>query len=230
MVGNRLEAVNQGEMIGEREQFVGGKSRLNQDNRLTGAPNGNFEDPASDDNSVHTPTLGEDRLMSGWRSHNPRFRTADKVMKMINRTVHSICVVVLAAALGACGSSDGSSDAAELAGGSGDQQAGSVTAESLGDFPVPGPGVGNAALTSDSDELRAYIITFPAADYAGVVAFYDDWTATQTDDYQRIEAESGGVSWTLVSGEAGHHRIIAASPALPGEDLAFVTLADGRTD
>ena len=149
------------------------------------------------------------------------------VMKMISRTIYSISVLVLAAALGACGGSDGSSDTAEVAG---DQQAGSVTAETLGDFPVPGPGVGNAALTSDSEELRAYTITFPAADYAAVVAFYDEWTATQTDDYQRTEAESGGVSWTLVSGETGHNRIIAASPALPGEDLAFVTLADGRTD
>ncbi len=148
---------------------------------------------------------------------------------MTIRQRHAILVVVFLVMLSACGGSNGSAGTTEPDTPGSNQQAGSVAGQGLGDFPIPVPGVGNAALTSDSDELRVYTITFPAEDFEAIIAFYDEWTSSQTNDYQRIEAESGGVSWTLVSGEPGHNQIIAASPALPGEELAFVTLADGRS-
>ena len=148
---------------------------------------------------------------------------------MTIRKLHPALVVVFLVVLGACGSENGSTGISDPLSPGSDQQADSVSGQDLGDFPIPGPGVGSAALTSDSEELRAYTITFPAEDYEAIIAFYDDWTSSQTDDYQRLEAEAGGVSWTLVSGEPGHNRIIAASPGLPGEELGFVTLADGRS-
>jgi hypothetical protein len=73
---------------------------------------------------------------------------------------------------------------------------------------------------------KAYLVTFPADAYDSVATFYDEWTAAQPDTYQRVEAETGGVSWIL-SSESDRVRIIASIPALEGDDLASVSLTDG---
>lgn len=140
--------------------------------------------------------------------------------------------LVVALAFVACGGSDdasigdadpGGDPAATADGGGG---GGDVEATSLGDFPIPGPGVGEAALIADADGAKAYLVTFPADAFDAVQAFYDEWTASQPDTYQRIDAESGGVSWILTS-SSDRVRIIVLSPAIEGDSIASVSLTDG---
>lgn len=118
----------------------------------------------------------------------------------------------------------GSSDPGSSSADPGETGSGEAGAADLGDFPIPGPGVGEVALTTDSDEIKVYTITFAGADFESVRDFYDDWTQSEADDYQRTEAESGGVTWLAVIDD--RTRIIVVSPAVEGDDIAFVTLSD----
>ena len=144
------------------------------------------------------------------------------------------CLLAILLVLTACGggqdtggdgADDNSEESVAASGDTGDEPSESDSAD-LGDFPIPAPPVGEAALSSDSGGVKVYTITFPADQYDTVVAFYDDWTNSQPGDYSRTEAESGGVSWLLDSETDA--VIIAASPPLEGDDIAFVTLTSGE--
>jgi hypothetical protein len=119
--------------------------------------------------------------------------------------------------------SDNASTESDDGSGSGNGSTGSGAAD-LDDFPIPAPPVGDAALTTDAEDTRIYLITFSGSDFETVRDFYDDWTSSQSDDWQRTEAASGGVTWLATVGD--RVRAIVASPATESDDTAFVTLSD----
>ena len=69
-------------------------------------------------------------------------------------------------------------------------------------------------------------MTIPADQFDAAVAFYDDWTEASSDDYQRILAQSGGVTWLRTSGLVDSPRSIAVSAVDSDQDTTFVTLTD----
>lgn len=145
--------------------------------------------------------------------------------------------LVLALLLMGCSGDDGSTDdgtegaasdnaSTESDDGSGNEDdPSSGAAADLGDFPVPAPPVGEAALTTEAEGTTIYTITFPGSDFETVVDFYDDWTSSQGEEYQRTEAASGGVTWLATSGD--RIRVIVAAGPTESDDRGFVTLSDG---
>lgn len=108
------------------------------------------------------------------------------------------------------GSGEGSSDGA---------------AADIGDFPIPAPPGGTDAQKIEAEGLIAYNVTISADDFESVITFYDDWTSSQSDEYARTEAQSGGVIWVRTGGAQGTVRSVLASA--PGDrDTTFVSLTD----
>lgn len=156
-------------------------------------------------------------------------------MRHITRlsSIALVLVMVLVGCSGDGGSSDGGSNeggddnaSTESDDGSdaGDDSSNGGSAD-LGDLAIPAPPVGEAALTTDAEDTTIYTITFAGDDFEMVKDFYDDWTSSQSDQYQRTEAESGGVTWLATVDDRLH--IIALSPPIEGDDRGFVTLTDG---
>jgi hypothetical protein len=102
-------------------------------------------------------------------------------------------------------------------------------APDLGDVPIPAPPGSVAALTTDTGEIKVYSLTFDAGDLDAVIAFYDEWTSSQSDEYQRTDAGAGGVSWVRTSGPADQGRIISVLAPLEGDSIGLATLTDGFT-
>lgn len=137
-------------------------------------------------------------------------------------------LLVLTACSGDSGTADGDTNEGTDNGGAasdeGDVSSAGGSAADLEDFSIPGPPVGEAALTTEAEDTTIYTITFADDEFETVRDFYDDWTSSQSDEYQRTEAASGGVTWLATVGDRLH--IIALSPPIEGDDLGFVTLTD----
>lgn len=113
-------------------------------------------------------------------------------------------VALVAIALAGCGGSsddDPTSTTTESSNGSAGTDDSSNTSSSgetagvdLGTFSIPSPPGGLSVTTNELDDLTAHLVTVPADQFDAVVAFYDDWTEASSDDYQRIVAQSGGVT------------------------------------
>ena len=58
----------------------------------------------------------------------------------------------------------------------------------------------------------------PIDDVDTAISFYDEWTTSEADDYQRTDAEGGGVSWI------GDGRVIQVLAPLEGDDEVLITL------
>ena len=98
-------------------------------------------------------------------------------------------------------------------------------AADLDDFPIPAPPGGTDAQKIEAEGLIAYNVTISAGDFESVIAFYDDWTSSQSDEYARTETSSGGVIWVRTGGAQGTVRSVLASA--PGDrDTTFVTLTE----
>lgn len=87
-----------------------------------------------------------------------------------------------------------------------------------------------AVSTTPSGPLTIVQYTVPLDRQASTIAFYDDWTTSQSDDYQRTESESGGVSWQNAPAAGGEKHIIAVLSPLEGDDFVTVTLTVGPAE
>ena len=133
-----------------------------------------------------------------------------------------LLLVLVVAGCGDGGSSD------EEANGAGDGNAATGSDEGSGDdLSIPIPPVGDEPLTTETEDGTIYTIMFPGDDLEIVIDFYDDWTSSQDAEYQRTEAESGGVTWLATVG--GRLQIIAISPPLEGDNRGILTLTDSAT-
>ena len=62
------------------------------------------------------------------------------------------------------------------------------------------------------------------------IAYYDDWTDSEPDEYQRIAVESGGVSWQNAPELGAEMNIIAVLAPLEGDDFVVATLTTGPAE
>ena len=155
-----------------------------------------------------------------------------------------VCALTLAALLLAgCGDDDDASadtdaadteqvDADDGASASGDDDAtsggggGGGEPADLGDFPIPAPPGSTEIARTEVEGIVAVTLSVPVDSYDDVVAFYDDWTAADADEYQRVGAESGGVSWVRTSDPDNPGTIMLSAP-LEGDSETVLSLTSG---
>jgi hypothetical protein len=159
------------------------------------------------------------------------------------RRLTTTAIVLAAVALVGCGGddddsgADGSSGPAASSDSTADDSAeddrgggngaGADAAADLGDFPIPAPPGSTLTFTNEIDDITAHTITVPVGQMESAIAFYDDWTASEDDEYQRIVAESGGVSWVRTTGSsADSSRLILVSAPLEGDTEVLISLTD----
>lgn len=118
---------------------------------------------------------------------------------------------------------DAGNDASDA--GSGDSSNGGAAAD-LGDFPIPAPPNSELVFTNELEDITAHTVTVPIGDFESAIAFYDDWTSSESDDYQRVVAESGGVIWTRTTGSVDSARNILLSAPSEGDDVIMIGLTD----
>lgn len=152
------------------------------------------------------------------------------------RACMAICVTVAALAAG-CGDDDAATDAssptepsesaddASTADGDSDDSATQVAGSS-----VPLPPQADAVATSESGPITIVQFIVPLDRQDATIAFYDDWTAAQPDEYQRAAAENGGVSWQNAPETGAEKNIIAVLSPLAGDDFVAVTLTSGPAE
>jgi 4-hydroxyphenylpyruvate dioxygenase-like putative hemolysin len=77
------------------------------------------------------------------------------------------------------------------------------------------------------DDVTAHTVTIHADTFDAVIAFYDEWTASSPDEYQRVVAAAGGVTWLASIESDGSVRNILLSAVEEGDDTTFVSLTVG---
>lgn len=92
----------------------------------------------------------------------------------------------------------------------------------FGDFPMPAPPVDGSSQEFNADGLWSQTVTFSADQFEPVVAFYDQWVATQPQQYEKVVAETGGVVYSSAIDNKLHQITISAP--IQGDPLTFVTL------
>jgi hypothetical protein len=112
------------------------------------------------------------------------------------------------------GDGDGSSDGGDSSGGT-------------TDIGIPLPPGAEAVATTEAGALTVVQFIVPLEQQAATIAFYDDWTASQPDEYTRIEVDSGGVSWQNAPEPGADGTIIAVLSPLEGDDFVAVTVTNG---
>jgi hypothetical protein len=125
--------------------------------------------------------------------------------------------LALAGILASCGGGDSSADVAADSNTGDAPQPSAVTAD-MGDFPIPvAPGAIEILGGAPS-----YWISYPFEDYDRVAQFYEDWVASQPEEFQRVDAgetlgvEITGVSWFVSDGS--QMITIAEEERVEGED------------
>ncbi len=104
---------------------------------------------------------------------------------------------------------------------------GAVGGPDLSDLTVPLPSYADGVARSESGPLTLVQFIVPLDQQDAAIAFYDEWTATQADEYQRVAAEGGGVSWQNAPDPGADRTLIAILAPLEGDDFVVVTLTTG---
>jgi hypothetical protein len=84
----------------------------------------------------------------------------------------------------------------------------------------------------DEVDRSATILQFivPLDRQEATIAFHDEWVDAQADEYQRIEAAAGGVSWQNAPEAGADRNLIAVLAPLDGDDFVVVTLTTGALE
>ncbi|MDH3705813.1 MAG: hypothetical protein OES57_07075 [Acidimicrobiia bacterium] len=148
--------------------------------------------------------------------------------------MRSFAIAVIAAftLLGAaCGSDDESStndpdpttEQSDGAAVDGADDAGGSAPADLGDFAIAVPAGGVVTSDDVTNGARVVFVSMPVSEFDAVVAFYDDWTADQEPEFQRVDAEEGGVAWVTANSS------IQVLAPLEGDEQVLIglTVADG---
>lgn len=148
---------------------------------------------------------------------------------MMQRMRFPIIAMLTALTLAGCGSADNAGDA------NGTSDSATETAPGAGrttsaDISIPLADGADAVSTTRSGPLAIVQYIVPLERQAATIAFYDEWTTARSDDYRRVEAESGGVSWQNAPGPGGEKHIIAVLAPLEGDDFVTVTLTAGPAE
>jgi hypothetical protein len=91
------------------------------------------------------------------------------------------------------------------------------------DFTIPAPGGALRVLMHTEAQL---VIDYPSDELERVVAFYDEWTASQTETYTRLGSdEEGSVSWDNGELEQGVRSILVVRAGPSDKAFVGVTLS-----
>jgi hypothetical protein len=123
---------------------------------------------------------------------------------------------------GAPNDRDAAADANGETGQRTDTAGGFAASTDLGDFAIPAPEGGAVGRIPGGDQATVYVITYPSDRFDELVAYYDEWTSDEPDDYERREGVSGSVTWQLA--RPGLSRIIVVLAPNAGEDVVSVSL------
>ena len=104
---------------------------------------------------------------------------------------------------------------------------GGASPPDTGDIGVPLPPGADAVATSESGSLTIVQFIVPLDQQQSTIEFYDNWTESQPDEYQRVAAESGGVSWQNSPEVGADKTVIAVLAPLEGDDFVAVTVTTG---
>ena len=160
-----------------------------------------------------------------------------------SRSVGAVCAVVVLFACGCTGDEDSTdpteqadsgseattADVGDSDGGDGSTDSDEPNAEISG-VSAPLPPQADAVATTESGPLTVVQFIVPLDQQEATIAFYDDWTESQPDEYQRVEAESGGVSWQNAPEPGAERAIISVLAPIAGDDFVAVTLAVGPAE
>ena len=144
-------------------------------------------------------------------------------------------LVCSAVALAACGGDDDASPSvvssvSDDPAGDEAEPAADATGSALDVIPIPlAPGA-EAVSTDPAGEFTVVQFFVPVDRLADTIAFYDDWSTSQPEPYQRVEADSGGVSWQNDPEPGAEKQIIAVVSPLEGDDRFTVTLTIGPNE
>ncbi|HEC11625.1 MAG TPA: hypothetical protein ENI86_18970 [Acidimicrobiales bacterium] len=131
-------------------------------------------------------------------------------------------------------SSASSSDAGAIGGGADTVEGAGPTAggstSSVEGIPVPlAPGADGVS-TSPNGPFTVVLYVVPLHQQAATIAFYDEWTAGQPDDYVRTEAERGGVIWQNDPDAGEDKLVIQVLAPLPGDEIVSVSIVVGPAE
>ncbi len=98
------------------------------------------------------------------------------------------------------------------------------------DFAVPLAAGAEAVARSESGLFTVVQFIVPLAQRDAAIAFYDDWTQAQPDDYQRTASDGGGVSWQNAPDAEADKIIIVVLAPLEGDDFVAITLTVGPVE
>ena len=87
-----------------------------------------------------------------------------------------------------------------------------------------------AVATTESGPLTVEQFIVPLDQQEATIACCDEWTESQPDELQRVEAGRGGVSWQNASESGAERAIIAVSAPLEGDDFVAVTSIAGPAE
>jgi hypothetical protein len=100
----------------------------------------------------------------------------------------------------------------------------------IGDLAVPlAPGAA-AVATTESGPFTIVQYIVPLDQMEAAIAFYDDWTDTHSDAFQRTEAEAGGVSWQNSPEQGADKYLIAVTAPIEGDDFTTITFTGGPAE
>jgi hypothetical protein len=137
-----------------------------------------------------------------------------------------IVFVLSALTLAGCGGAGNDQHTSQTSG-SGTGLSGAVAAAAVG---IPLADGADAVAVSETGPLKVVQYIVPLERQAATIAFYDQWTAAQADDYQRTEGETGGVSWQNAPAADGAKHIIAVLSPIEGDDFVAVTITAGSLE
>lgn len=157
------------------------------------------------------------------------------------RTWVMLLIAVAALVVAGCGDDDGGaagSDSDSDGAGSSETTEASDSADgddsgaSATDVDIDVPLAPGADAVSTTEAGTATVVQFivPLDEQESTIAFYDDWTSDQSDEYQRIEAEAGGISWQNAPDAGSDAAIIAVLAPLEGDDFVTVTITVGSLE
>ena len=127
------------------------------------------------------------------------------------------------------GSEEVGADAGDTGGSDGSPDDDAPEAEVSG-MSVPLPPAADAVATTESGPLTVVQFIVPLDQQAATISFYDAWTESQSDAYQRVEADAGGVSWQNAPEAGAERTIIAVLAPLEEDDFVTVTLTVGPAE
>lgn len=149
--------------------------------------------------------------------------------------------VALGLLLAGCGDDDSATDGSDPTGadvGEGAAEADSLNddgssgeeggaGDAIGDLAVPLPPGADAVARSEAGPVTIIQFIVPLDQQEAAIAFYDEWTAAQSDEYQRNESAGGGVSWQNAPESGADKNLIVILTPLEGDDFVPATLTIG---